>query len=114
MGEDDTTAESPARVMSQVLGNALRDQLHRQERLRHAQAFLTSPLFVDLAAAPVAVADDLAALEEHHHDLVYRIGVLRSVLALMEEERAHLERLMARETVDLAEGLGLAPGPMPD
>ena len=87
--------ESHESIVARTLGNALRDQMQRQERLRDAQAFLTSPLFFDLGAAPVTVSDDPATLAEHHRDLVYRIGVLESVLALMVEERAILERVMA-------------------
>lgn len=83
-------------IVTQSLDAALRDQMQRQERLRDAQVFLTSPLFVDLGAAPVMVSDDPAALDEHHRDLVYRIGVLESVLALMVEERTLLERVMAQ------------------
>jgi hypothetical protein len=99
MNDDGTTAQTPAETMSlmmdQTLERALRDQMLRQERLRHAQVFLGSPLFFDLSAAPTGVSDDPAALQEHHRDLVYRIGVLESVLALMTEERTILERVMA-------------------
>lgn len=91
MSED----SAPAQIIDQRLQRALRDQAQRQERLRHAQVFLASPLFVDLSAAPTVVADDPAALREHHRDLSYRIGVLESVLALMTEERAILERVIA-------------------
>lgn len=84
-----------AQIVDQTLERALRDQAQRQERLRHAQVFLASPLFVDLGAAPVTVGDDPDALREHHRDLSYRIGVLESVLALMSEERAILERVIA-------------------
>jgi hypothetical protein len=86
---------APAQIVEQTLERALRDQALRQERLRHAQVFLASPLFVDLSAAPVVVADDPDALREHHRDLSYRIGLLESVLALMTEERAILERVIA-------------------
>jgi hypothetical protein len=88
--------DSPDSIVTQSLNAALRDQMQRQERLRDAQVFLTSPLFVDLGAAPVTVSDDPATLDEHHRDLVYRIGVLESVLALMVEERTILERVMTQ------------------
>jgi hypothetical protein len=84
-----------AQIVDQTLERVLRDQAQRQERLRHAQVFLASPLFVDLSAAPLTVGDDPEALREHHRDLSYRIGVLESVLALMTEERAILERVIA-------------------
>lgn len=102
---------APAQIMDQTLERALRDQAQRQERLRHAQVFLASPLFVDLSAAPTAVSDDPAALREHHRDLSYRIGVLESVLALMREERAILERVIAAAEAPDAEVASVQPAP---
>lgn len=78
-------------VMSRALGDALRDQQLRQERLRHVQEFLSSPVFLDLGQAPLVVLDDAPALAEHRRDLSYRIAVLQSVLAILTEERDLLD-----------------------
>ena len=52
----------PASVMAKVMGDAMRDQKLRQDRMRHAQEFLSSPAFLDLRDQPMVVSDDAAAL----------------------------------------------------
>ena len=76
-----------------------REQSERQGRLRHVQQFLTSPLFLDLREQPMVVSDPPEAVEERKHDLDYRIKVLQSLLELLTEERAALERTFSAETV---------------
>lgn len=85
----DKTRDSAARA---ALGDAMRDQRLRQERLRHAQAFLTSPLFLDLREQPVTVSDPPEAIEERKRDVDYRITVLTSLVELLREERRLLDR----------------------
>ena len=91
-------------VMSRALGDAMRDQQLRQERLRHVQEFRSSPTFLDLGKAQMVVSDDAAALAEHRRDLSYRITVLQSVLALLTEER---------ELLDSAVSAATTPEPIP-
>lgn len=90
----ETTAQD---ILSQVLGEAMRDQRLRQERLAHVQEFLSSPAFVDMRDQPIIVADDAAALAERQRDLDYRIGVLTSILALLREERSLLDKVAGAE-----------------
>lgn len=75
-----------------ALGDAMREQKARQERLRHVQAFLTSPLFLDLRDEPVTVSDPPEAIEERKRDVDYRITVLSSLVELLREERRLLDR----------------------
>jgi len=82
-------------VMSALIGDAMRDQRLRQERLWRAQQFLTSPLFVDLRDRPLEVSDPPEAIAERARDLDYRIAVLESVLALLREERGLLDRAVS-------------------
>ena len=88
----------PDRLMAKALGDAMRDQQLRQERMRHVQEFLSSPSFVDLRDAPLFVSDDAAALSARRADLTYRIGVLQSVLALLTEERDLIDRAIPAGT----------------
>lgn len=85
----DTAGGNPAR---DALGDAMREQKQRQERLRHVQAFLTSPLFLDMRDEPVLVSDPPEAIEERKRDLDYRIAVLTSLVDLLREERGQLDR----------------------
>jgi hypothetical protein len=73
-----------------ALVEAMREQKQRQERLRHVQAFLTSPLFLDMRDMPVLVSDPPEAIEERKRDLDYRITVLSSLVDLLREERNQL------------------------
>jgi hypothetical protein len=81
-----------------ALGDAMREQKERQERLRHVQSFLTSPLFLDMRDDPVTVSDPPEAIEERKRDLDYRIAVLTSLTALLREERQLLDRTQAAGT----------------
>ncbi len=85
-------ADQTARAM---LADVLRDQKLRQDRLRHVQAFLTTPAFLDLRDRPVTVSDPPEDIAARRADLDYRIAVLESMLALMIEERDMLERVIA-------------------
>lgn len=90
---------APARdgASAKVVSDAMRDQKLRQERLRHVQEFLTSPMFIDMREQPVIVSDSPAALAERKRDLDYRIEVLESVLALLIEERDMLDRVVSAQ-----------------
>lgn len=110
MTDEGSTAQGGTDAMSRSLAEAMRDQMQRQERLRHVQTFLNSPLFFDLGAAPASVSDTPAMLQEHHRELVYRIGIMESLLALMVEERKILETLMARQKSDPAAELAAELG----
>ena len=94
---DDTTGDKTRdktrdKAAREALGEAMRDQKQRQERLRHAQAFLTSPLFLDLREQPFTVSDPPEAIEERKRDVDYRITVLTSLVELLREERKLLDR----------------------
>lgn len=95
--------ESAHDVLAQTLGEAMRDQRLRQERLAHVQEFLSSPTFLDLRDRPIEVADPPHEIEERKRDLDYRIGVLNSILTLLSEERALLDRVIARPETERAE-----------
>ncbi len=84
---DDRAGGDPTR---DALVEAMREQKQRQERLRHVQAFLTSPLFLDMRDMPVLVSDPPEAIEERKRDLDYRITVLSSLVDLLREERNQL------------------------
>lgn len=88
---------APARdaASAKIVSDAMRDQKLRQQRLRHVQEFLTSPMFIDMREQPVIVSDSPAALAERKRDLDYRIEVLESVLALLIEERDMLDRVVS-------------------
>lgn len=79
-------------ALAALVDGALLDQQHRMERLRRAQGFVSGPLFPELRDAPLAVSDDPAALAERARELDYRIALLESVLALLREERALVDR----------------------
>ncbi len=77
------------------LQDILRDQKERQDRLRHVQEFMSTPVFMDLAELSVDVTDDADALDERRRELDYRIDVLSSVLELLREERGAMDRVRA-------------------
>jgi hypothetical protein len=97
-GSDKATRDNDAgnkardKAAREALADAMRDQKQRQERLRHVQAFLTSPLFLDLREQPLTVSDPPEAIEERKRDLDYRITVLTSLVELLREERGLLDR----------------------
>lgn len=82
-------------VTAKVVADALRDQKQRQERLRHVQEFMTSPVFIDMTRQPITVSDGPEAVAERKRDLVYRINVVESVLALLIEELDLLDRVIS-------------------
>jgi hypothetical protein len=84
--EDDQLAEFKA---------LFAEQRERQSRLRHVQQFLKSPMFLDLREEPIEVSDPPEAIEERKRELDYRIRVLESLVALMSEERAALDRAVS-------------------
>lgn len=71
------------------------EQRERQSLLRHVQQFLKSPMFLDLRDGPLSVSDPPEAIEERKRELDYRIKVLQSLLTLMTEERAALDRAVS-------------------
>ncbi|MCE0505814.1 hypothetical protein LR948_10635 [Roseivivax sp. GX 12232] len=93
------------------LKDLLRDQQERQTRLRHVQEFISTPAFLDLSELAIEVSDDAEALDGRRRDLDYRIEVLRSVLALLEEERALMDRV---ESASGAEAEGADTPGAPD
>ncbi len=92
-----TDQDAATGVLSQAIGDAMRDQRLRQTRLRHVQEFLSSPAFLDLRDSAIIVSDDARALADHRHALTYQIEVLQSVLALLTEERALLDRVTGQD-----------------
>ncbi len=82
---------------AKIVADAMRDQKLRQDRLRHVQEFLTSPMFIDMRQQQVTVSDSPAELAERKRDLDYRIEVLESVLALLIEERDMLDRVVSAQ-----------------
>jgi hypothetical protein len=90
--------------LAALLGDALRDQRLRQERLRDAQEFLSSPRFVELRDQPIEVSDDLDALQARASDLDFRMKVLDSILALMREEQEILLRVIESKVSGPASG----------
>jgi len=95
-----------------ALGDAMREQKERQERLRHVQSFLTSPLFLDMRDDPVTVSDPPEAIEERKRDLDYRIALLTSLTELLREERRLLDRTRSARTgeASAAQAEDTAPG----
>lgn len=93
---DDGAAARNA-ASTKIVSDAMRDQKLRQERLRHVQEFLTSPVFVDMRQQPITVSDSPAALAERKADLDYRIEVLEAVLALLMEERDMLDKVVSAQ-----------------
>jgi hypothetical protein len=95
MAEDESEDGGPpaADPVAGLLAGALRDQALWRERLGHAREFLSSPLFVDLREPAMTVSDPPEVLAARARDLDHRIAVLRSLLALLEEERALLDRV---------------------
>lgn len=75
----------------------IREQEARQERMRHVQEFLSAPVFLDLSEMEVRVSDDADALAARGRDLDYRISVLSSVIGLLKDERAFLDRILSGE-----------------
>lgn len=73
----------------------LAEQTERQGRLRHVQQFLSSPQFVDLRDQTFEVSDPPEAIEERKRDLDYRIRVLESLLVVIREERASLDKAVS-------------------
>lgn len=90
---DQAPEPATAAATAKVVADALRDQKQRQERLRHVQEFMTSPVFIDMTRQPITVADGPEALAERKRDLAYRINVVESVLALLIEELDTLDRV---------------------
>ncbi|MBL4813358.1 MAG: hypothetical protein JKX69_13620 [Rhodobacteraceae bacterium] len=92
-------------LMANAMSDSLQDQTLRQERLRHVQEFITSPVFIDMRDADISVSDPREDLEERCRDIDYRLAVMDSVRALLAEERSMLERLLAQkdsgETADV-------------
>lgn len=86
-------AAAQSAASAKIVSDAMRDQKLRQERLRHVQEFLTSPVFVDMRQQSITVSDSPEALAERKSDLDYRIEVLEAVLALLIEERDMLDRV---------------------
>ncbi|MDP3340270.1 hypothetical protein [Frigidibacter sp.] len=82
---------------AKIVSDAMRDQKLRQERLRHVQEFLTSPVFIDMRQQSITVSDSPAELAERKRDLDYRIEVLEAVLALLIEERDMLDRVVSSQ-----------------
>lgn len=107
----DKAGVNPAR---EALGEAMRDQKQRQDRLRHVQAFLTSPLFLDMRDEPLRVSDPPEAIEERKRDLDYRIAVLTSLVELLREERAQLDRTRSIHAPDSEPGPEPGPETAPD
>ena len=68
------------------------EQRAQQARLRHAQQFLTSPVFYDLRLPLMQVTDAPEAVAARLRDVEYRLSVLGSLLSMMAEERGFLER----------------------
>ncbi|MEO1554830.1 MAG: hypothetical protein AAFS01_00245 [Pseudomonadota bacterium] len=89
---------------SDAIDSALRDLLHdqqeRQQRLRHVQEFMTTPVFLDLAELSADVSDDAEALAERRRDLDYRIDILSSVLELLREEKRAIGRIRPHAGTD--------------
>lgn len=73
------------------------EQREQQSRLRHVQQFLKSPMFFDLGEEPLEVTDSPEAIEERKRELDYRIKVLQSLMTLMTEERAALDRAVSAQ-----------------
>ncbi|GGH57388.1 hypothetical protein GVY41_13495 [Frigidibacter albus] len=98
-GAAQQTPETPSRdaASAKIVADAMRDQTLRQDRLRHVQEFLTSPMFIDMREQQVTVSDSPAELAERRRDLDYRIEVLESVLALLIEERDMLDRVVSAQ-----------------
>ncbi|MHA6326659.1 hypothetical protein [Roseivivax sp. CAU 1753] len=89
----DSENTDAAIALGQDIAQLLREQEERATRLRHVQEFLTTPAFLDLAEMAVEVSDDDDTLQDRKRDLDYKIEMMRSILALMEEERALLDRV---------------------
>jgi hypothetical protein len=64
-----------------------------EKRLRSVKAFLDGPLFKDLSEQPVVVAESSDAIEERKRDLDHRIHVAKSLIALLEQDKAALDAL---------------------
>lgn len=92
VGGDTGLAASPADQLHEFK-DMLSEQRERQDRLRHVQQFLTSPLFVEMRDRPVTVSEDRHAIEERKRDLDYRIRVLESLVAILIEERDFLDKV---------------------
>jgi hypothetical protein len=77
----------------------MKEQLERQGRLRHVQQFLTNPLFIDMRDQAVSVSDPPEAIDQRRRDIDYRIRVLESLLELLNQERAFIDRLQSAAPV---------------
>lgn len=87
-------------AIDSALHDLLRDQQERQQRLRHVQEFMTTPVFLDLAELSADVSDDAEALAERRRDLDYRIDILSSVLELLREEKRAMGRIRPHACAD--------------
>ena len=97
----DASRDKPAEIDPFVeFKEILAEQSERQGRLRHVQQFLSSPEFVDLRDREFEVSDPPEAIEERKRDLDYRIRVLESLLSVMVEERASLDRAVSARSAD--------------
>jgi hypothetical protein len=100
------SSELPPAV-SQAVSEAMRDQKKRQERLRHVQEFLTSPVFIDMKDQPLLTSSAPQELLERRNDLKYRINVMESMLGMLIEELDMLERVIG----DQAKSAAPSPAP---
>ena len=81
-------------AVSQAVSEAMRDQKKRQERLRHVQEFLTSPVFIDMKDQPLVTSSSPQELLDRRKDLKYRINVMESLLGMLIEELDVLDRVI--------------------
>ena len=83
--------------VARAVTDAIRDQKKRQERMRHVQEFLTSPVFIDMKDRPIPSGSDAEEIQDRRRDLKYRISVMESVLAVLMEELELIDRFLAKD-----------------
>jgi hypothetical protein len=88
----------------------IQEQRKKQENLRYVHQFLTSPQFIDMRDAKMVVSDPPEVIAQRKLDLDYRITVLTSLVGMLQEERAALDRTHSSQVPPEAEPEGPEPG----